>query len=481
MNSEELLRYLIEIVHEMILIFDRTGVIRYANPSAKRHLEFKQELCGCRIEDILPGEFLWTQDGTILPKELEKPVYEVVAYRENKTCFPAKAIFREYRDVNGLSCYLCCAYNYTNESFLIKKMNQAGQELEAAQKIKSEFVANVTHELRTPVNGISGNTRELLSIETDKEKRKRLELIEHGCNDMHTLINGILDFSKLEAGKFTLEPMEFDFREMMEYIRENHSSHILEKGLDFTITISPQVPGHVIGDKLRIQQILNNLISNAYKFTSVGEIHIEVIQTARNENRVELFFMVMDTGIGIPKDKQDKLFQSFMQVDASISRRYGGTGLGLNISRQLAELMGGGIHVESEENKGSTFSFHIWLDLPKEETERKNVTQTANDVDTSALLKKLQNVMESREDNKAWVYGTTENKEEIKKKMTKLILSVEMENWEKAEMFAETLKKLTADAPKELQMAILRLKMAVQKGDYSKTTEAFERVQDLVI
>ena len=144
---------------------------------------------------------------------------------------------------------------------------------------------------------------------------------------MHALINNILDFSKLEAGKFILEPRKFDFRNMIDYVKGNHSNRMTEKGLDFSITVSPEIPEYIIGDELRIVQILNNLISNAYKFTSVGEIHVEVVKTAQSGTRAELFFMVIDTGIGIAKANQDKLFIRFSQVDAIISRRYGGTGL----------------------------------------------------------------------------------------------------------------------------------------------------------
>jgi len=158
---------------------------------------------------------------------------------------------------------------------------------------------------------------------------------------MNILINNILDFSKLEAGKFVLEPRKFNFRNMIDYVKGNHSNRIVEKGLDFSITVSPDIQECIVGDELRIVQILNNLLSNAYKFTSVGAIHVEIVKTAQIEKKVEIFFMVMDTGIGIAKADQDKLFQSFTQVDASISRKYGGTGLGLNITKQLVELMGG--------------------------------------------------------------------------------------------------------------------------------------------
>ena len=212
-----------------------------------------------------------------------------------------------------------------------------------------------------------GNAQALINKEEDEEKLRLLHLVERGCRDMHSIINNILDFSKLEAGKFVLEPRRFQFRNMIDYVKSNHINRIIEKGLEFSITVPNSIPEYIVGDELRIVQILNNLISNAYKFTAVGEIHVEVVKTAQTGNRIQLFFMVIDTGIGIDKAAQDKLFQSFYQVDASISRRYGGTGLGLNICKQLIELMGGNIHVESTVGKGTIFTFDIWAEIAEED------------------------------------------------------------------------------------------------------------------
>ena len=481
MSLDGLFRFAIGHSLEIIICFDENGIITYANPSAEQQLEFDEGLCGHPIKEVFPGDFTVEDKLPDFKLRSGNHMKDMMAYRKNRTCFPAKGRLYLYEEPGEKRQYVFIAYNFSNESFLEKKASQAGQEAEEALKVKSEFVANVTHELRTPVNGISGNARELLAMETDQEKRKRLDLIEHGCRDMNELINSILDFSKLEAGKFTLEPREFDFREMIDYVKDNHSSRMTEKGLEFSVSVSPNIPKTVIGDKLRIEQILNNLLSNAYKFTAVGSIHLEALKTTQIDNRIELFFMVMDTGCGIAKDKQDKLFQSFVQADASISRRFGGTGLGLNICKQLSELMGGSIHVESTEGKGSNFSFHIWLEVPMEEVGEERVYQPAYSMDTGSLFAKLQNMSEEQNNQKVWIYDTTENREEVRKKMSKLVLSVEMDNWEKAEMFAEALKTLLAEAPREVKSAALRLKMSVQKGDRGKTMEAFDSLQQLLI
>jgi hypothetical protein len=199
------------------------------------------------------------------------------------------------------------------------------------------------------------------------------------------------------------------------------------------------------------------------------------VRTAQINDRIELFFLVIDTGIGIDKAGQDKLFKSFSQVEASISRRFGGTGLGLNISKQLVELMNGDIHVESEPGKGSMFSFHVWLEIPQDELDQQG---EQSQVLPSAETKKAMSSFYTEEDvSDVWTYGTEENLDEIKKKASKMILCVEMENWEKAEGFADVIKHLTEGAPHEVKSVALRLKMAVQKADYDKTIAAFEKLK----
>lgn len=492
MGRDDLFHYSIDNALEIVIIFDDNGKIVYANQEAKHQLEYRDELCGNQITDIFPGAFFVLDGMLTIERTTEEGVEDnedvrhMMAYRKNRTCFPARVKISSYEGMgveaytSGEKLYVCTAYNLSNENFLEKKANQAGQEAEDAQKVKTEFVANVTHELRTPVNGILGNTQELMEKEDDPAKLKLLRLVERGCSDMNAIINNILDFSKLEAGKFTLEPRIFHFANMVEYVKGNHNKRITEKGLDFSVTVSPEIPEYIYGDELRIEQVLNNLISNAYKFTSVGGIHVEIVKTAQVSNRIELFFMVIDTGIGIAKNDQDKLFKSFSQVDASISRKYGGTGLGLNICKQLVELMGGDIHAESVESKGTTFSFHIWVEIPEEECGEEKDEEYAADVDKQELLRKLQSLTENTVSEDIWKYGEQKNKEEIEKKLSKLILCIEMENWEKAEMFAEMVRQLVEDAPREIKSAMLRLKMAIQKGDYEKATTALKTLQEML-
>ena len=345
-------------------------------------------------------------------------------------------------------------------------------------KVKSEFVANVTHELRTPVNGILGNVREMLEWEMDGRTEKYLHLIERCCGDMNKIINNILDFSKLEAGKFNLEMRKFHFRNMIEYVKGTHVNRMNEKGLDFFVTVSPLIPEYIIGDELRIVQILNNLLSNAQKFTAFGKITLEVFMTAQVNDRMELFFIVSDTGIGIDEGDKDKLFQSFSQVDASISRKYGGTGLGLNICKQLVELMGGRIEVESEKNKGSHFSFSIWAGIC--EGEAGTIQKPDERRDLKAFAMPGTSSPEEDDSENIRKFGTRENRENLKRILSKLILCVEMENWEKAEMFMETVRQLTEEAPREVKRVTLRMKMALQKENYDKVIAEYEELNNFL-
>ena len=459
----DLFGILLENAIEMIIIQDKNGIILYSNSGCNEELGYEQGLVNHRVVDVIPEE-LELENGYVM---------ETMVYRKNRTCFSAtvKVVkLDEYGDKYGLML--------NNESYknsLEKTIEKVKQEAEASAKVKNEFVANVTHELRTPVNGILGNTNILLETENDSEKLHMLRTIETGCKTMNNLINNILDFSKLEAGKFTLEQRRFEFRSMIDYVRSTHMPKITEKGLKFFVTVSPEIPEYVIGDELRIGQVLNNLLSNACKFTHVGKVSLEVLKTAQNGNRVELFFMVIDTGIGIAKTDIDKLFKSFSQVDASVSRKYGGTGLGLNISSQLVELMGGNISVDSEVNKGTMFSFSIWVELPEEEVE-----ESMSHVDTYVAKSLSDTLKEDSESSNMLAFGTKENMEELKKQLSKIVLCIEMENWEKAESFTDSIKHLTVEAPKEMRTATLKLKMAVQKSDYDKAIAAYDAVMELL-
>lgn len=247
------------------------------------------------------------------------------------------------------------------------ELDIAKKRAQEAARVKSEFLANMSHELRTPLNGVIGFTRQMLKTRLSSSQQDYLQTIEKSANNLLTIINDILDFSKLEAGKLLLENIPFDFSESLDEVMKLLAPSAHEKGLELTLKIDNRIPTGMIGDPLRIQQVLTNLIGNAVKFTERGNIDVSVELKADKDETVELQFMVRDTGIGISERQQAQLFQAFSQADASISRRYGGTGLGLVITQKLVTQMGGEISLTSRLHQGSTFWFSLRLaktDLP---------------------------------------------------------------------------------------------------------------------
>ncbi len=262
------------------------------------------------------------------------------------------------------------------------ELDLAKKRAQEAARIKSEFLANMSHELRTPLNGVIGFTRQTLKTQLTATQSDYLQTIERSANNLLSIINDVLDFSKLEAGKLQLEYIPFSLRETIDEIAIllAHSAH--EKGLELTVDVRNDVPEYVIGDPLRLQQVITNLLGNAIKFTEHGNIDVRVELRTHYGQEAELEIQVHDTGIGISERQQSELFQAFRQADASISRRHGGTGLGLVITQRLVKEMGGDINFHSQPNKGSTFWFHIRIGLSssipsniysQEELEGKNL------------------------------------------------------------------------------------------------------------
>ena len=345
-NRNKRYEFLFNGTRDMIFYFAWDGTVEECNQSAYELLGYDEgdEL---NLKEILRTCVRFEDGWITFPEDVIDQYYETTIYRKNQTCFPVQ--LRVTLIAEGADCFgICRASSIIAQTEAKRKMDSAKEEIEEAHKERNEMVANVTHELRTPVNGVLGLAQNLLDTELTKEQRDTVELITHCCTNMTQIINNILDFSKLQAGKFTIENREFSFHTMMDKIIKMNQPAVEDKGLRLVCNVSEDIPDKMIGDELRITQVLNNLMSNAIKFTSIGQIVVNVILSLDYEDEMEIFFMVIDSGIGISDSEKDKLFKSFSQVDASITRKYGGTGLGLSIVKQLVSMMGGEVNVGRE-------------------------------------------------------------------------------------------------------------------------------------
>lgn len=457
---------------ELVLLFNEEGSILYGNQAAASKLEYDgDKLEKCSMSQIFRQDFPNSPDGFItFVKKSMKGVKEMTMYRSNNSCFSVNVrIFPEERT----DAYLLLAEDISAQKNMNMRIRELKEREDDNNRARNEFTANVTHELRTPVNGIKGHVLELLEEIEDPFQKKTLDIILNCCDNMSTIINDVLDFAKLESGKFAIDEKPFDFQEMMDKVIATHSAVVNKKELHMSVDIDDKIPRKLIGDELRLTQILNNLLSNAIKFTTVGYVNVVVGMTRRVNDEVELFFMVRDSGIGISQKEQDRLFQSFSQVDASITRRFGGTGLGLAITKQLVELMHGDIHVESEKGKGSAFSFSVKLKSEQVLDEAQsqvyvNWAEYVKDGENGSVDSLMQ-------------FGEEENRKELKKRMDKLVLSIEMGAWDKAELLASTLKALMESAgDEELKRQVLRMEMAIRKSNYDKSVEMYGKLKDAI-
>ena len=360
------LQGILGIADDAVVCFDRDQRIILFNHGAEMIFGWTaQEALGQTIDLLLPprhraghGKLVqgFRQSGEIARRMGERN--SISGVRRDGTEFPAEASISKL-EAEGAVVFTVILRDMTARVAHERELEAAKEKAEAAMQAKSMFLANMSHEIRTPLNAVIGMTSLLLNTRIDDEQRDYAETVRASSEALLTIINDILDYSKIEVGKLEIEHYPFDLRRCLEEAMDLISADAGERNINLAYFIDDSVPASLVGDVTRLRQILVNLLSNAIKFTHRGEVVITVAGTVLDDRRHEISFAVRDTGIGIAADKLKTLFQSFTQVDASTTRKYGGTGLGLAISRRLTEMMDGHMWVESVVGDGSTFHFTV--------------------------------------------------------------------------------------------------------------------------
>ncbi len=372
-ENKEKFKAVLNTIVDAIITTDAKGYIQDANPAAEKMFGYTlSELIGKRVTMLTPD------DAAVLTKNIDNKIKELTGLKKNGDRFPLELGLNSVtiaddvlfvgivRDITERKIADAAMSSYTHDmENLNYALSVAKKEAESATKMKSEFIASMSHEIRTPMNGIIGMTELLMDSDLQEKQKQYAQSIIHCTESLLSIINAVLDISKIEAGKLPLESITFNLRELCEELIEMLSINCNNKKIDIYIDYQSSAAEWVVGDPTRVRQIILNLLTNAIKFTTRGYVLLKVEQeeSISVDNEINLKFYVQDTGIGIDKQSIPLIFEKFTQADASITRKFGGTGLGLTISKQLVEKMHGTIGVDSILDAGSTFWFTIQLKL----------------------------------------------------------------------------------------------------------------------
>lgn len=446
---------------EIILFVQADGRIEEANLAACQTYGYTQtELLQLNISDLEAlGEII--EDG---------PAFETWHKRKDGRVFPVQ-VSSQKTYIQGQMMRLFIIHNITDQKNYEVQLKQAVESANIAYEAKSQFLANMSHEIRTPLNGMMGMIDLTLGTELTLDQRENLEIAKTCAESLLQVLNDILDVSKLEVGKFSVESIEFDLIDLVQQTAKTHGRRAELKGLEFSCQIAAEVPKFFTADPQRLQQILNNLLNNAIKFTDQGRITlaVKVLVSELAESCIQ--FAVSDTGIGITPRNMEKIFVSFSQVDNTHARKYGGTGLGLSICKKLVELMNGEIWAESQLGQGSTFFFT----LPWRSNERRTEDRSLN-VQESYLNDLVENYLNPKQ-----ITELNRADENFAEPLAMLEQAVQEEDLASVEVAAGTVKQLAWENNLEdIRTLAFQMILAARRDQFTEVKQVFQKLTNAV-
>jgi PAS domain S-box-containing protein len=482
-ESEERYASLFEDNHSVMLITDpQTEMIADANSAACSFYKYSlAQLKNMSIFDIIALPREHTAEMKRNPAQNKRHFYS--KHKQAGGAVVDVEVYSAPINISGMQYYYYIVHDITDRIKAERELIAAKETAEHASRAKSLFLANMSHEIRTPMNGIIGMAELSLSKAADDEQKEYLKLVQKSAESLLRVVNDILDYSNIEAGQMKIEKMPFHLQECLKDVIDLFRIGVRQKGLGISLDYDPKIPHNVIGDPVRIRQVLANLIGNAVKFTHIGKINVAVMLRSIGEKNIEILFKVSDTGIGISKEELNCLFSAFTQLDSSYSKRYGGAGLGLAITKQLVELMGGKIWVESIKDVGSSFFFIVKLGLPIDSDNKKeqkvvgavpkntesggNILLAEDDKTSNYLVKVL---LQKRNHNVVTVFNGVEAVEAYKNgKFDLVLMDIQMPVMNGLEATAEIRK---FEAATGFYTPIIAVTAYALKGDKEKCLKA---------